>query len=50
MTDTITSGADFVFRFELTPDGYGFDFRQIQDQPEDMSTVFREFVERVKGY
>lgn len=49
MTDTVDSGADFVFRFELRPSDDGYEFRQVQEQPEDFSTVFRDFVDRVKG-
>ena len=50
ISDTITSTSDFVFRFELTPDGDQMSFRQIRDTPDDVSTIFKTLMERVKGY
>ena len=50
MRDTINRGSDFVFRFELVPEGDELHFRQVEERPDDMGEAFQDFVQRVKGH
>ena len=50
LRDTVNRGSDFVFRFELVPDGDELLFRQVEERPDDMSEAFQDFLSRVKGY
>lgn len=48
--ETISGPDDYVFRFQLKPIDKGLEFKQVQPERGDMEEMFKEFLERVKGY
>ena len=48
--DTIRDGSDFVFRFQLKPEGDQLIYDQIEGRPEEIGEAFRDLKTRVKGY